>query len=184
MTNVVPPGTPGAVETTVWNLEMAENPGVVAEHRDDVLLLEATEPAPELAKFFYVEVGRDYNWRVRTGWTREQWAEEAESANHHLWSCWVGGSPAGYFTLEEHSEGVGGNTELVHFGLLPRFHGRGIGRWLLTKVIETGWALPSTTRLWLHTCSLDGANAKANYLARGFVECGEHTEWQLLIDID
>lgn len=181
MTNVVGPNTPGAVEVTVWDLEMTTDPGIAAPQRTDLVLMQATEPAPELARFFYGEVGRDFNWRGRWEWTRDQWAAEADNPDHHMFTCWSGGAPAGYFTLDEHTQDTTGNTELVHFGLLPRFHGRGIGKWLLSAVIEQAWALPSTHRLWLHTCSLDGPNAMANYLARGFEVCGERTEWQLLI---
>ena len=182
MTNVVEAGTPGAVEVTVWDLEMVTDPQVVAEPRDDLVLLRATEPAPELARFFYAEVGREFNWYGRMDWTSEDWAAEADQDTNHLWSCWRNGSPVGYFVLDEHTQDRQGNTELKYFGLLPRFHGQGIGKWMLTTCIASAWALPSTERLWLHTCSLDGPHAKANYLARGFVECGQATEYQLLID--
>lgn len=184
MANVVDAETPGAVEVTVWDLEMTADPQLVTTERDDLLLLRATEPAPELAAFFYTEVGRTFNWFGRMDWTRQQWADEAAEPTNHLWSCWQNGSPAGYFMLDEDSENTPGNTELKYFGLLPRFHGQGIGKWLLTQAIANAWALPSTNRLWLHTCSLDGPNAKANYLARGFEQCGESIEYQLIIEPD
>lgn len=182
--NLVAAGTPGSVEVTVWDLEMLTAPNLDLPVRDDLTLLAATEPAPELARFFYGEVGRDFNWRGRMDWTREQWAAEATKPTNHLWSCWSAGTPAGYFVLEENSEDTTGNTELLYFGLLPRHHGKGIGKWLLSQAITSAWQLPSTERLWLHTCSLDGPHAKTNYLARGFSECGEHTEHQLLINAD
>ena len=182
MSNLVSADTPGAVELTVWDLEMVSDPQVVAAPRDDLLLLRATEPAPELARFFYTEVGREFNWFGRMDWTRDEWSAEAARDTNHLWSCWRNGSPVGYFVLDEHTQDRPGNTELKYFGLLPRFHGQGIGKWMLATCIATAWSLPSTERLWLHTCSLDGPHAKANYLARGFVECGEATEYQLIID--
>lgn len=185
--NLVAPGTPGSVEVTVWDLEMTEAPVLEVAEREDLVLLRADEPAPELARFFYGEVGRDFNWRGRMDWTRQQWADEQALPTNHLWSCWRGGSPAGYFVLQEDSaaepvDESRGSTELKYFGLLPRHHGLGIGRWLLTQAIAAAWDLPSTERFWLHTCSLDGPHAKSNYLARGFSECREHTEHQLLID--
>ncbi|MEM7091906.1 MAG: GNAT family N-acetyltransferase [Actinomycetota bacterium] len=184
MTNVVEAGAAGAVKVTVWDLAMTADPGVTAEPRDDLVILYAAEPAPELARFFYEEVGREFNWRGRMDWTRSQWQDEADAPTNHLHSCWSHGSPAGYFMLDENTEDTVGNTELKYFGLLPRFHGRGIGKWLLTRAIETAWALPTTERFWLHTCSLDGPHAKANYLARGFVEVGQKLEYQLIIPPD
>lgn len=182
MSNLVSADTPGAVEVTVWDLEMTADPRLEPATRDDLVLLRATEPAPELASFFYTEVGRTFNWFGRMDWTRDDWANEAARDTNHLWSCWRNGSPVGYFMLDEHTQDRDGNTELKYFGLLPRFHGQGIGKWLLTTCIATAWSLPSTERLWLHTCSLDGPYAKANYLARGFRECGVETEYQLIID--
>jgi len=182
--NVVDADSPDGVEVTVWDLEMNADPGRRAATRDDLALMHATEPAPELARFFYAEGGRDFNWRGRMDWPRERWADEANRDTNHLWSCWRNGTPVGYFVLEENSPDTVGNTELLYFGLLPNFHGQGIGKWLLDRAISEAWALPSTQRLWLHTCSLDGPHAKTNYLARGFRKCGERTEYQLLIDAD
>ncbi len=182
MSNLVSADTPGAVEVTVWDLEMIADPALEPASRDDLLLLRATEPAPELARFFYTEVGRDFNWFGRMDWTRADWKSEAEQPTNHLWSCWRNGTPVGYFVLDENTQDRRGNTELKYFGLLPSFHGQGIGKWLLTTCIATAWSLPGTERLWLHTCSLDGPHAKTNYLARGFRECGVATEYQLIID--
>ena len=53
-----------------------------------------------------------------------------------------------------------GGVELQSFGLLPAFHGRGLGGHLLTVVLRRGLEL--APRVWLHTCSLDGPHAQAN----------------------
>ncbi|MCU1568825.1 MAG: hypothetical protein JWQ56_3762, partial [Pseudarthrobacter sp.] len=39
--------------------------------------------------------------------------------------------------------------------------------WSLTQRFD----LPQVARVWVHTCSLDGPAALANYQARGFVIC-------------
>jgi GNAT superfamily N-acetyltransferase len=58
-------------------------------------------------------------------------------------------------------------VEIVYFGLLPRFVGRGLGGQLLTAAVQRAWQR-TTVRVWLHTCTLDHPRAVANYLARGF----------------
>ena len=57
-------------------------------------------------------------------------------------------------------------VEIAYFGLLPQFIGKGLGGWLLTRAIERGWEL-GASRVWVHTCSLDGPGALSNYQARG-----------------
>ena len=48
------------------------------------------------------------------------------------------------------------------------FHGRGLGRYMLTRAVEEAWRTPHARRVWLHTCTLDGPAALPNYLGRGF----------------
>jgi ribosomal protein S18 acetylase RimI-like enzyme len=70
---------------------------------------------------------------------------------------------AGYCELEV----AGADVEIVHLGLLPAFHGRGLGGRLLEHALRRGFELGS--RVWLHTCTDDGPYALANYRARGLV---------------
>ena len=88
--------------------------------------------------------------------------------------AYVSGSPAGYFELEGQP---GGNVEITSFGLLPAYIGRGLGGHLLTVAIEKAWQMGSS-RVWLHTCSLDHPGALANYCARGFQVFREETASQ------
>lgn len=88
----------------------------------------------------------------------------------------VGWVPAGYFELEQQ----GPSVEVVYFGLMEGFIGRGLGGWLLTGALRRAWAVPGTERVWLHTCSLDGPHALANYRARGLEVTAESVEWRLV----
>ena len=105
---------------------------------------------------------------------------------------YVSGTPAGYFELEAGTGGANGaggqrevagseggaGVEIVQFGLLPRFAGRGLGGALLVSGDGAGLgdgqqrAAPAgaggVRRVWLHTCTLDSPPALANYRARGF----------------
>ncbi len=57
------------------------------------------------------------------------------------------------------------SVEVAYFGLLRDFHGAGLGGALLTHALRR--ALELGTPVTLHTCTLDGPHALANYLARG-----------------
>ncbi len=130
----------------------------------DWQLIQASIPCPELNRFLYTAVGGDWYWIDRLPWTHEQWLAYLSRPGLETWVAYVGGTPAGYFELElQASTGV----EIVYFGLLPQFVGRGLGGALLTAATERAWQL-RPARVWLHTCTLDHPGALANYQARGF----------------
>ena len=59
-------------------------------------------------------------------------------------------------------------NRFVYFGLMPPFQGRGLGKHLLSAGVVHAYD-DGAQRIWLHTCTLDGPYALANYQARGFV---------------
>jgi GNAT superfamily N-acetyltransferase len=171
--------TPGAQPVTVWTLEMISPDDLRAPSAApavEPLLLTAGRPAPELSRFFYREVGAPWSWVDRLAWDDARWLAWVGRPEHHLLSCWVDGVPAGYVELEEQPDGV---VEVAYFGLLPAFIGQRLGGWLLTRGVERAWATPGARRVWVHTCSLDGPAALANYERRGFRRCAETTHWRL-----
>jgi GNAT superfamily N-acetyltransferase len=125
---------------------------------------------PSFFRWLYAEVGRPYHWRDRLGWTDADARARLEDATVSLHLLSVAGAPAGYFELQKHEED--GGVEIVYFGLLPEFHGRGLGKYLLTEAVDAAWSL-GASRVWLHTCTLDGPAALPNYLGRGFRPVGE-----------
>ena len=132
---------------------------------------------PALNRFFYAEVGRAYSWMERLRWTDEQWLAWLERPNVQTWIGYVRETPAGYFELQKQSDArnrhvdgssaSGDAVELVYFGLLPPFVGRGVGGAMLTEAIRRAWALDAQ-RVWLHTCTEDHPAALPNYQKRGF----------------
>lgn len=132
---------------------------------EDVRIEHVSECTPSFYRYLYAEIGRDYRWTDRLDWTDEQIRAHLESPAVSVHVAYVRGTPAGYFELTAHSDG---SCELSYFGLLPEFQGRGLGKFLLTRATQEAWkGRPS--RVWLHTCTLDGAAALPNYLARGFI---------------
>ena len=115
-------------------------------------------------RYLYAEVGRGYHWWERIHWTDDQIRARLGDPAVSLHLLTVAGAPAGYFELEQHRDG---SVEVSYFGLLPEFHGRGLGKYLLTEAVDAAWAREAS-RVWLHTCTLDHPGALANYLARGF----------------
>lgn len=171
---------PGAVEVTVWDLELADPQRLRPGRPPDVepVLLVAEHPAPELCRFFYQLVGGPWHWVDYLPWSIERWADWCGRPGFHLVTCWVDGVPAGYYEFEEQD----GRAEIIHFGLVERFFGRGLGGWLLTDAVNRAFAIDGIDLVGLNTCSLDGPSALSNYRARGFEVVSERTEWRRLAD--
>lgn len=134
--------------------------------------LERVDPADfALNRRLYSGVGEEYGWTDRLVWSERQWRDW--TAGVETWvaiagdeSDGGGAAHAGFFELQVQPRST---VELAIFGLLPRFHGQGLGGWLLTAALERAWRLhpDGTRRVWVHTRRLDGPAALPNYLARG-----------------
>ncbi len=114
-------------------------------------------------RFLYEIVGRQWGWNDKLSWSDQQWKAYAEADGLSTWVAYSGGSPAGYFELQQHKAA---SVEIAYFGLVPRFIGKGLGGFLLSKAIKSAWEM-GASRVWVHTCSLDHPNALRNYQARG-----------------
>lgn len=112
----------------------------------------------------YRDVGWPWHWHDRDAWSDARLAEHLAQPSVHVHRLTMDGETAGYFELQRHDDG---DVELVYFGLVDRFIGRGLGGYLLTRAVEEAWHLDASS-VWLHTCTLDHPAALANYRARGF----------------
>jgi len=123
---------------------------------------EATTPQWRLNRFLYSWVGAEWQWTDNLSWSEQAWRDYAEDPGLRTFVATYDGSIAGYFELRERDNDV----EILYFGLTPDFIGKGLGGPLLTCAIEAAWT-DSPKRVWVHTCDLDHAAARANYEARG-----------------
>lgn len=119
---------------------------------------------PAFWRFLYTEVGRPYHWVDRLPWTDQQICDYLSDPALNLYVMWVAGAPAGYFELRREPDEA---CEIVYFGLLDQFTGRGLGRHMLTEAVKMAWTT-GASRVWLHTNTLDHPAALPNYLKRGF----------------
>ncbi|WP_344045257.1 GNAT family N-acetyltransferase [Streptomyces thermoalcalitolerans] len=163
-----------SIAVTTWSLEQTSPSDLLpaAAPEGEVRIVRSEVPSPEFSRFLYASVGADIRWTDRLGWTYAQWQEYLERPGVETWVAYERGTPAGYVELEAQDEGV---VEIVYFGLIRSFRGRGIGGHLLSYGTARAWDLadrwpgrPPTKRVWLHTCSKDGEYAMDNYLRRGF----------------
>ena len=132
----------------------------------DTQLMQAYNASASFYRFLYGSVGRDYHWIDRFAWTDEQLEAHLARPSTTLLVLYVRGVPAGYVELDTASSEPG--TEVAYFGLIGAYHGRGLGKHLLSAGVQRAFD-DGASRVWVHTCTLDGRHALANYQARGFV---------------
>jgi GNAT superfamily N-acetyltransferase len=148
---------------------------------DELRAASVETPAPHIERlercsvsffrFLYQEVGRAYRWTDRLTWSDETIREHLDTPGVSIWLLSWEDAPAGYFELREHPDR---SVEIAYFGLLPDFIGRGWGKYLLTRAVESAWQL-GPSRVWLHTCTLDHPAALPNYVKRGFKPVRQET---------
>lgn len=136
-------------------------------------MMRAREPLVSFYRFLYDAVGRDYWWVDRLAWSEERLAAHLSRPEVHLLVLYVCGTPAGYAELAFGSSEPG--VELQYFGIIPAFHGRGLGKHLLSVAVEYAFG-QGAGRIWLSTLATDSPRALANYEARGFVTY--RTSWE------
>ena len=108
-----------------------------------------------------------------TARTRTRWANDADDELFvyltdelvDVFVLFMGGAPAGFFELDRRS---GPDVELVHAGLLPDFHGRGLGKYLVATAVETAWD-EEPERVWVTTSDDDDPRGLLLYQWAGFV---------------
>ena len=161
-------------EVTIWSLEQTSPADLrpAAAPAGDVRITRSQVPLPEFSRFLYTAVGGDIRWTDRLGMSYDEWREALTRPGAETWVAYENGTPAGYVELDPQDDGV---VEIMYFGLIPAFRGRGIGGHLLSYGVARAWDLAERTpertptkRVWLHTCSNDGPHAMDNYLRRGF----------------
>jgi len=118
----------------------------------------------QLNKFFYKNIGKNCQWIDRLIWTDSNWSDYVSNKKLSTYILKDKDEIAGYFEqlfIIDSKE-----TEIVYFGILDEYFGKKLGGYLLSEAIERSFAMGSS-RVWVHTCSLDHKNALANYLSRG-----------------
>lgn len=159
-------GAPSRIDVTRTHLEL-RSPGALrpVPVPSSSPTLRAARPigAAEYRKLYSL-IGEQWFWRDRLLWTDDELDAHLATPGVHVWVLEVAGRTAGYFELQQHSNGA---VEVMYFGLAPAFMGEGLGGWLLTRAVQEAFALGGT-RVILNTCTLDAPQALPNYLARGF----------------
>ncbi len=163
--STVDPRIKGWVESKVTYLEMLEPPDrVPVAACPGIEVRHAVDPTVSFYRYLYDTVGGDWNWTGRRLMDDETLALDVQDPKVEVNVLWVSGVPAGLMELDLR---MPHEIELLYFGLVPDFIGRGLGRFALDWVVDRAWSF-RPSRLWVHTCDLDHPNALSVYQKAGF----------------
>ena len=114
---------------------------------------------------YYYGVGENYYWLDRMVMPDEELFQKINASNVEIYVFYVNNEAAGYIEFLKEEKFV----EVLYFGLLPGFIGKGLGRYFLQWVIAKAWSYHPQW-IQLNTCTLDHPNALSTYKKAGFVE--------------
>lgn len=155
------------MSSTIFHLEMLDRNELQSKPEPPGFeLVYIDTPSPDLNRNLYQQVGGPWGWSGRLKWSDDDWIQHVQKNTVHTWVGQIDGQPIGYVEMEQQADN---NVEILYFGLLSAFIGKGLGGPFLATCIKQAWGLPGTKRVWLHTCTEDHPNARANYEKRGFV---------------
>jgi GNAT superfamily N-acetyltransferase len=146
-------------------LHMTERPhlAVTPPHRSG-MLLRLDEPTAAFYRFLYETVGRRWGWSDRDDLSDEELLEIVADPAVIIFVLFMGGVPAGFFELDCRTEG---EVELAHFGLMPEFIGRGLGKYLLAAAIDVAWD-EEPERVWVSVTDREHPRGILTYQWAGF----------------
>jgi len=93
----------------------------------------------------------------------EELSEKINAANIDIFLMSVNNSTAGYAEFIKTPD----YTEILYFGLLPAYIGKGLGKFFLRWAIGQAWSY-GPKWIQLNTCQLDHPHALENYQKNGF----------------
>lgn len=165
----------GKIASIVTYLEMhAQTQSANLPDRDDLSLVQVTNPDLDWYRSLFKEIGEDWLWFLRLHMADEKLGAILTSEKTEIHALKLQGRDVGLFELDLSNFP---DIEIAYFGTVPDQVGTGAGRWLMTKGLELTWA-KAPKRVWLHTCNLDHPAALPFYQRSGF------TPYKRAIDID
>jgi GNAT superfamily N-acetyltransferase len=151
--------------TTITYLEMTSKPeNLEIKQPANAQIIRAKNITVHFYRYLYNTVVKEWKWYERNLLNDDDLKFKIQNENVEVYVLYVDGVPAGYSELDFRN----GDVNLVYFGLIPEFIGKGYGKYFLNWTVNHAWA-KNTKRLWVHTCTLDAPNALDLYKKAGFV---------------
>jgi GNAT superfamily N-acetyltransferase len=155
---------PGKIASVVTYLEMLKRPAQLDISSSDVQLRRIDNPPLDRYRDLFRRAGTQWLWFSRLELSDAQLTAVLNDPNIEIFLAEQEGNEIGLAELDRSHSPV---VEITSFGLFSDAIGKGFGRAFMTQVLDRAWT-KSTSRVWLHTCNLDGPAALSFYMKCGF----------------
>lgn len=153
---------PGKVAAVVTYLEMLAP--AASRPSASIALRRVQKPDLEWYRNIFRRAGEQWLWWSRLEMSDEQLSAILNAPTTELFIARHHNAEAGMAELDRSRPG---HVEITFFGLFAEALGKGLGRPLLETLLERAWA-GSTSRVFVHTCTLDSPSALPFYMKCGF----------------
>ncbi len=151
----------------ITHLEMNSRPlkSVPVPSRPRLAMLHAETMPLHFYRYLYERVGREYHWFERRNISDKKLAKIIHDENTIINVLYADGCPAGFVEISR--ESLPADVDIIYFGLMAEFRGKGIGKWFLHSAIQLAWD-QAPARVTVCTNSLDHPAALGLYQKMGF----------------
>ncbi|MBC2886628.1 GNAT family N-acetyltransferase [Ochrobactrum sp. CM-21-5] len=158
---------PQMLKARITNLEMTSRPALSVPIPAGLRLaiMRASDMPVHYYRYLYEQIGRKHHWMMRRVQSDAQVAAAIHAETSEIHVLHVDGCPAGFveFDLSAMPEVV----EILYFGLIGDFQGRGLAKFFLNEAISAAWA-HGPQKVAIHTNTLDSPRALQLYQKIGF----------------
>lgn len=128
-------------------------------------VMRAREMPLSFYRYLYREIGKPHHWLMRRNMSDTELAAVIHADSTEIHVLYAEGAPAGFFELD--LSRLPGEAEIIYFGIMPDFQGRGLARFFLCEAVLAAW-MHQPGRLVIHTNTLDSPRALQLYQRAGF----------------
>ena len=153
---------PGKIAAVVTYLEMLERSADASD--SSVRLKKVENPDLNWYREIFRRAGEQWLW-----WSRLEMDDPQLSGmlNAPTTELFIAESDQGEIGMAELDRAKPGEVEIAFFGLFAEALGKGLGWPFMTALLDRAWTA-STSRVWVHTCTLDNPAALPFYIKCGF----------------
>lgn len=158
---------PHFLKSRVTHLEMYERPQirVPSPLNMQVAIMRAYQMPVHFYRYLYEQIGKQHHWNVRRKMTDEALKDLIQSENTVVQILYIGGCPAGF--AETNLKELPKSAEIVYFGLVPDYQGRGLSYFFFNEVLHSAWDA-NPEKVIIQTNTLDNPRALQLYQKSGF----------------
>ena len=130
----------------------------------DLEIVPASRSDANTITTFYQTLAKENLWTERTGWVAADFEMQIAKERAKIWLAKLNGTPVGFVETYHYQDN---RIQIIYLGILSRYRNLGIGRHLVSYVIDTVWK-SRPKKIELCTRTYDSEHALKNYLKRGF----------------